>query len=220
MHSKSENLGYLKDQKREIFWGAFPPGPTGGSEHPPKPPALRCLHHSLLRIYFFPDSRFACSGMSECLYLETYLWLLVICAEKTLHWELDIWDYVKTYTSHNFIYFQHSLVFYYYYHSVIFIILYLIISIIIITKTNIIIFIIIYHYDLLVWLVCQSLVIFGHCFIVIIIFMIIATIIFVLIYIVIISFIIIMLNIIMFYPIYHKLFSLLSVLLFIGLNCK
>ena len=37
------------------------------------------------------------------LYLETWLWSPLICAEKTLHEGVDIWDYVKTYTFNNFI---------------------------------------------------------------------------------------------------------------------
>ena len=55
MHSKSDSLGYLKDQKCKIFLRVPPPT---------NPPALKCLFHSLIRIYFFPDSRFVCGGMS------------------------------------------------------------------------------------------------------------------------------------------------------------
>ena len=57
MHSKSDNLGYLKDQRCEIFQRLSAPPPQA-------PPAPRCSHCSLLCIYFFPDSCFACSGMS------------------------------------------------------------------------------------------------------------------------------------------------------------
>ena len=75
MHSKSDNLGYLNDQKREIFRDFAPWTPTrglpwtrwGGSEHTTKSPALRCSHRllrSLLCIYFFLDSCFACGGIS------------------------------------------------------------------------------------------------------------------------------------------------------------
>ena len=39
------------------------------------------------------------------LYLETWLWSPLICAEKALHMGVDIWDYVKTYTFKNFVYF-------------------------------------------------------------------------------------------------------------------
>lgn len=72
MHSKSDNLGYLKDQNNVKFSGGFTPwtptldplGRAQGNPPPPNPPALRCLLRLLLRIYFFPDSRFACGGMS------------------------------------------------------------------------------------------------------------------------------------------------------------
>ena len=39
------------------------------------------------------------------LYLETWLWSPLICAEKALHGGVDIWDYVKTYTFNDFVYF-------------------------------------------------------------------------------------------------------------------
>ena len=39
------------------------------------------------------------------LYLEAWLWSPLICVEKTLHKEVKIWDYVKTYTFNNFVYF-------------------------------------------------------------------------------------------------------------------
>ena len=39
------------------------------------------------------------------LYLETLLWSPLICAEKTLHGGVDIYDYVETYTFNNFVYF-------------------------------------------------------------------------------------------------------------------
>ena len=79
------------------------------------------------------------------IYLETWLWLSLICAEKAVHQGVDIWDYAKMHLTRLFI-FNILQFFYHYYHSVIFIILYLIISIIIITWTNvIIIFIIVYH---------------------------------------------------------------------------
>ena len=39
------------------------------------------------------------------LYLETSLWSPLICAEKALHGGVDIWDYVKTDTFNNFVYF-------------------------------------------------------------------------------------------------------------------
>ena len=59
MYSKSDNLGYLKDQKRKNFLGLC------CSECPsPKTPTLKCLLHLLICIYFFPDSRFVCGGMS------------------------------------------------------------------------------------------------------------------------------------------------------------
>ena len=32
------------------------------------------------------------------LYLETWLWSPLICAEKALHGEVDVWDCAKTYT--------------------------------------------------------------------------------------------------------------------------
>ena len=77
MHSKSDNLGYLKDQNKVKFPGGFAPwtptlDPQGMAQSPAptpppppqNPPALRCLLRLLLRIYFFPDSRFACGGMS------------------------------------------------------------------------------------------------------------------------------------------------------------
>ena len=63
------------------------------------------------------------------LYLEKWLWSPLICAEKALHAGVDIWDYVKTYTFNNFVYFYHFLLFYYYccYHIATFFSLYLII---------------------------------------------------------------------------------------------
>ena len=39
------------------------------------------------------------------LYLETWLWSSLRCAEKALHRVVDIWDYVKIYTFNNFVYF-------------------------------------------------------------------------------------------------------------------
>ena len=39
------------------------------------------------------------------LYLETWLWTPLICAEKSFHGGVDIWDYMKTYTFNNFVYF-------------------------------------------------------------------------------------------------------------------
>ena len=39
------------------------------------------------------------------LYLETWLWLSLICEEKALHGGVEIWDYAKTYTFNNFVYF-------------------------------------------------------------------------------------------------------------------
>ena len=48
------------------------------------------------------------------LYLETWLWLPLICAEKALHGRVDIWDYLKTYIFNNFVYFWYFLFFYYY----------------------------------------------------------------------------------------------------------
>ena len=39
------------------------------------------------------------------LYLETWLWPPLICAEKALHGGVDIWDYAKTCTFNNFVYF-------------------------------------------------------------------------------------------------------------------
>ena len=78
------------------------------------------------------------------IYLETWLWLSLICAEKAVHQGVDIWDYVKMHLTRLFI-FNILQFFYHYYHSVIFIILYLIISIIITWTNVIIIFIIVYH---------------------------------------------------------------------------
>ena len=40
MHSKSDSLGYLKDQKRDIFWGVLPSGPVEGLKALPKTPKL------------------------------------------------------------------------------------------------------------------------------------------------------------------------------------
>ena len=40
------------------------------------------------------------------LYLETWLWLPLICAEKAFHGGVDVWDYVKTYTFNNFVIFN------------------------------------------------------------------------------------------------------------------
>ena len=39
------------------------------------------------------------------LYLETWLWSPLIRGEKALHRGVDIWDYLKTYTFNNFVYF-------------------------------------------------------------------------------------------------------------------
>ena len=78
------------------------------------------------------------------IYLETWLWLSLICAEKAVHQGVDIWDYAKMHLTRLFI-FNILQFFYHYYHSVIFIILYLIISIIITWTNVIIIFIIVYH---------------------------------------------------------------------------
>ena len=64
MHSKSDIQGYLKDKKHEIFGGLCPLGAT------PPPPALR--------IYFFPDSRFTCGGMSDSLFLSYYTMVQMI----------------------------------------------------------------------------------------------------------------------------------------------
>ena len=40
------------------------------------------------------------------LYLETLLWYPLICAEKALQGGVDVWDYVKTYTFNNFVFFN------------------------------------------------------------------------------------------------------------------
>ena len=61
MHSKSDNLGYLKDQNNVKFSGGFTPWPptldplgrAQGNPPPPNPPALRCLLRLLLHIYLF-----------------------------------------------------------------------------------------------------------------------------------------------------------------------
>ena len=61
------------------------------------------------------------------LYLEMWLWSSLICVEKGLHGGVDIWDYLKTYTFNNFVYFWYFL-FYYcylYYYIAIFISLYI-----------------------------------------------------------------------------------------------
>ena len=39
------------------------------------------------------------------LYLETWLCSPLMCVEKALHRGVDIWDYVKTYSFNNFVYF-------------------------------------------------------------------------------------------------------------------
>ena len=39
------------------------------------------------------------------LYLETWLWSLLMCVEKPLHCGVGIWDYAKRYTFNNFVYF-------------------------------------------------------------------------------------------------------------------
>ena len=41
------------------------------------------------------------------IYIYIYMrkWSPLICAEKALHGAVDIWDYVKTYTFNNFVYF-------------------------------------------------------------------------------------------------------------------
>ena len=43
------------------------------------------------------------------LYLET--WSTVICVEKALHAGVDIWDYLKTDTFNNFVYFKYFRIF-------------------------------------------------------------------------------------------------------------
>ena len=53
------------------------------------------------------------------LYLET--WSPVICAEKALYGGVDIWDYLKTDTFNNFVYFKYFPDFYNNYHRTIFI---------------------------------------------------------------------------------------------------
>ena len=70
MHSKSDSLGYLKDQKREIFRGLCPLDPLRGSECSPKPETLRCSLHSS-----FPDSRFACGSMSDSYLIPAKIFL-------------------------------------------------------------------------------------------------------------------------------------------------
>ena len=39
------------------------------------------------------------------LHWETWVWSPLICAEKALHGEVDIWDYMKTYIFNNSVYF-------------------------------------------------------------------------------------------------------------------
>ena len=41
----------------------------------------------------------------KCGNLEMWLWSPLIGAEKALRGGVDIWDYVKTYTFNNFVYF-------------------------------------------------------------------------------------------------------------------
>ena len=92
------------------------------------------------------------------LYLEKYLWLPLICAEKASHGRVDIWNYLKTYTFNIFGYCN--------FFGIFMIFLYIIITItlcisnIIIITTNIIILaiiadilVIIYQYHWLLLLV-------------------------------------------------------------------
>ena len=49
MHSKSDNLGYLKDQKRQIFWGLC----RSECPYPPKPPHSKVLaSHTDTSLFF------------------------------------------------------------------------------------------------------------------------------------------------------------------------
>ena len=66
------------------------------------------------------------------LYLETWLWSPLICAEKALNGRVDIWDYVKTYFQQFCLFLTFFWCFYHHSHIVIFISLYIILSIIII----------------------------------------------------------------------------------------
>ena len=69
MHSKSDNLGYLKDQNNVKFPKGFAPwtptqdplGRAQGAPPSPNPPALRCSLCLLLRIYLF-------SGLTLCVW--------------------------------------------------------------------------------------------------------------------------------------------------------
>ena len=66
------------------------------------------------------------------MYLETWLWSPLTCAEKTLH--VDIWDYMKIYTFNIFLFLTLSFL-NYYYHITVFSSSHLIIVIIIILIT-------------------------------------------------------------------------------------
>ena len=77
MHSKWDNLGYLKDQKGKIFWELCPLDPHQGSAlhslggtqsiPPPKPPNSKVLALLAVMYLFFSGLIHACGGMSGVL---------------------------------------------------------------------------------------------------------------------------------------------------------
>ena len=79
MHSKSDNLGYLKDQNNVKFPKGFAPwtptqDPLGRAQGAPPPQTLQLEGARFACCYvfiFFPDSRFACGGMAETIKHET-----------------------------------------------------------------------------------------------------------------------------------------------------